>query len=229
MLQRPDRDDVEQRPCTGSRFVRAVLADDRWLLPECRVRLEREPQVSIVEETGRLADVASIVRSVRPRVVVIATALADPEAIDVIRATRDVAPVTEVVLVSTRTDEGWVRLSLQAGARAYAVHDDPDIGRAVRAVAAGGAYFSPVVATLLRVGYLRGAGLPIDGLLACLTDADQSVLRALLDGLTSSEIAARLGVSATAVDACRARIVTILAARDGLGVATTAARVERSR
>ena len=198
-----------------SRFVRVVVADDQSVVRGgCRARLETEPHVVVVGETSRMADAAALARRVVPRVVVIATA-ADDTTIDLVRAVAGAAPSSEVVVVSARDDEAYVRRSLVAGARAYVRHDDPAVGRAVRAVAVGGAYFSPEVAMLLRDGYLRGGGVAIDRLLRRFSDVDRVVLHGLLDGLSTGELAARLRLSPETIERARDRVVALLASADG--------------
>jgi DNA-binding NarL/FixJ family response regulator len=81
----------------------------------------------------------------------------------------------------------------------------------VRAVGAGGAYFSPEVAGVVRRGYLRRGGLSIHALLDRLTDAECEILRALVRGQTSGEIEADLHLSARAFEHHRRRILEALA------------------
>ncbi len=217
----PPAVDPESHP---SRFVRVLVADDHSVIPTgCRERLETEPHVVVVGETSRMADLASLAHRVVPRVIVIATE-PGPTTVDLVRATCLAAASSEVVVVSTRADEAYVRQSLTAGARAYVGHDDPAVGRAVRAVAAGGAYFSPEVATVLRDGFLRGQGIPIDKLLHRFSDVDRVVLHGLLDGLSNDELAARLALPVDAIRRSRDRVVVLLASANG----ELAQRSERS-
>jgi DNA-binding NarL/FixJ family response regulator len=201
----------------ASRFVRVLVADDQTVVPiGCRERIEAESHVVVVGETSRTADLVSLARRVVPRVVLIALE-PGPMTLDLVRATCEVAPGSDVVVVSTRADEAYVRRSLTAGARAYVQDDDPAIGRAVRAVAAGGAYFSPDVARLLREGFLRGGGIAVERLLRGFSEVDRAVLHGLVDGRSPEELAGTLQLSVDTVDRCRDRIVVLLASGDGDG------------
>jgi DNA-binding NarL/FixJ family response regulator len=206
---------VREPERSTSRFVRVLVADDQSVVPTgCRLRLEAEPHVVVVGETSRTADLVSLAHRVVPRVIVIATEPGETT-IALIRAASQTAPASDVAVVSTRADEGYVRLSLRAGARAYVRHDDPAIGAAVRAVAAGGAYFSPEVATLLRDGFLRGGGIAIEQLLRRFSDVDRVVLHGALDGRSNDELAARLQLPVDAIHRARSRVVALLASVDG--------------
>jgi DNA-binding NarL/FixJ family response regulator len=208
--------DLESHP---SRFVRVVVVDDHSVVPTgCRARLEAEPNVVVVGETSRSNDLVVLAQRVVPRVIVIATEPGE-STIALVHAVCEAAPSSEVVVVSTRADESYVRRSLTAGARAYVRHDDPSVGRAVRAAATGGAYFSPEVADLLRDGFLRGGGVSIDQLLQRFSDVDRVVLHGLLDGQSNDELAARLELPVDAIERARDRVAALLAAADGRGLA----------
>jgi two-component system, NarL family, response regulator NreC len=192
--------------------LRVVVAADRSELADSsRTRLASEPRVVVAGTSLDLAGVASLARRLVPRVVVVGTASHDPAVITAIRAVRAASSDADVVLVAERTDEPYVRMMLEAGARGYVSPGDTELGRAVRAVGTGGAYFSPDVADLVRRGYLRRGGLSIRAFLARLTEADRAVLDGLVRGASSGEIGARLRLSADAFDGCRRRIIDSLA------------------
>jgi DNA-binding NarL/FixJ family response regulator len=203
----------------ASRFVRVLVADDQSVVPTgCRLRLDGEPRVVVVGETSRPHDVVGLARAVVPRIVLIATAPGDAT-VALVRATCAAARRSDVVVVSSRTDADYVRRCLDAGARGFVDGDDPAVGPAIRAVAGGGAYFSPQVATLLRDGFVRRGGVPIDHLLHGFDDLDRAVLRGVLAGRSTEDLAADLSRPVAAIERRRARIVARLASadRDGHG------------
>lgn len=196
--------------------VRVFVAGEHGSLSRgSRASLTAEPHVVVVGETGGFDDAPALARQLVPRVVVLATASSDPAIVSTIRASRTAQPTPEIVLVAQRADEPYVRLALEAGVRGYVLPDDPYVGRAVRAVAAGGAYFSPDVAAVIRRGYLRRGGVSIHSLLQGLTDAERAVLTFLVQGRSIDQIGAELGLSAAALLTCRRRIAENLAAHGG--------------
>jgi DNA-binding NarL/FixJ family response regulator len=195
---------------SGAR-IEIVLADDANVGGgTARAALQHEPQIVVLAETGWLIDLAELAARLAPQVIVLATGRRDATLDAAIRSVRRAHPATEVVLVSPYADEAAVRAGLVAGARGYLAYDDPDIGRAVRAVVSGGAYFSPLVANVVRCGYLRRAGLDLDVVLRPLSDADRRVLRSLVRGRSNVEIEVELGWSAGELLASRRRIVEAL-------------------
>jgi DNA-binding NarL/FixJ family response regulator len=204
---------VAAKRIDGARLqARVLLLDDHSVVASgCRALLEHDPTVLIAGETAHFTDVPGLVASEPPRIVVTATAGGALGAVGLVCAIREVVPSAQVIVVSARLEQAHVRATLHAGARAYVLHVDPHLARAVRAVADGGAYFSPEIANLLREGYLEGAAAPNDGLLGRLNDTERAVLRCLIDGLTTAEAASRLQTSAAAIDTHRRRIVEVLA------------------
>jgi DNA-binding NarL/FixJ family response regulator len=194
------------------RRASVLLLDDRSVVPSgCRALLEHDPTVLIAAETAHFTEVPGLVAREPPRIVVTAAAGGALGAVGLVCAIREVAPTAQVIVVSPRLEQGHVRATLHAGARAYVMPDDPHLARAVRAVAEGGAYFSPEVANLLREGYLEGIAQPSDTLLGRLNETERAVLRCLIDGLTTAQTASRLQTSSAAIDAHRRHIVEVLA------------------
>lgn len=197
---------------TRRRVARVLLLDDRTVVPSgCRSRLDVDPAVVVAHETAHFSDLPALVLGEPPRIVIAATAGGALGTVGLVCALREVAPTAAVIVVSARCEHRGVRATLHAGARGYVLPDDPYLARAVRAVADGGAYFSPEIANLLREGYLAGSATVGDALLARLSETERAVLRCLVDGLSPAETAARLQTSAASVEAHRRRILDVLA------------------
>jgi DNA-binding NarL/FixJ family response regulator len=198
------------------RHARVFLLDDHSIVPSgCRVLLENDPAVLVVDETAHFTDVPALVAREPPQIIIAATAGGALGAVGLVCAIREVAPGAQVIVVSPRLDHSHVRATLHAGARGYVLPDDRHLARAVRAIADGGAYFSPEIANLLREGYLESAAQPVDSMLTRLSEIERGVLRCLVDGLTPAETASRLQTSSAAIEAHRRRILEVLAPLPG--------------
>ena len=194
----------------GAQTLRVVVAaDEPDLVVATRTILAAEHVVVAGASLG-LGDVGALARRLVPNVIVLTARSCDPAVVAAVRAIRDVSPAPAVVLVAGRVDESYVHTMLEAGVRGYLSPDDPDLGRAVRAVASGGAYFSPDAARVVRRGYLRRGGVSIRALFDRLTEAERAVLHGLVHGETTGELGARLHLSRHALDGCRRRIVQAL-------------------
>ena len=126
--------------------VRVVLADDHPVVRAgLRALLSSLPDIEVV---GAAADGRSAVKEVvlqRPDVAMLDLQM--PE-LDGLAATREIArlaPDVAVLVLTMFDDEDSVFSAMRAGARGYVVKgaEQEEIGRAIRAVAAGEAIFPP--------------------------------------------------------------------------------------
>jgi len=138
--------------------------------------------------------------------------------VDGIEATRQVAGIARVVILTTFELDEYVFDALAAGASAFLLKAAPpeDLIRAIRLVAAGDALLAPSVTRKLIEEFARrparSARTPQQ--LETLTDREMEVLREVAGGLTNSEIAQRLHVSEATVKTHVAHLLDKLGLRD---------------
>lgn len=130
-----------------------------------------------------------------------------------IEATRQIvatAPATQVVILSMHTDEGYVLKALKAGARGYILKNsaEADLIRAIRSVAEGKSFFSPVISKMLLEDYVRQMrDKQIEDSYDLLTPREREILQLLAEGRTNKEVANILSLSVYTVDAHRGNIL----------------------
>lgn len=153
--------------------------------------------------------------------------------IDGIEATRRIVeerPETRVVVLTTFDLDEYAFSGLNAGASGFLVKDAPadQLIAAVRSVHAGDAVISPRVTK--RMLELYGGTLPENGSpaasdqLALLSDRERDVLVLVGDGLTNSEIAARLYLAESTVKTHVGRLLSKLELRDRISAVILAHR-----
>ena len=119
-------------------------------------------------------------------------------------------PSARIVMVSMHSDEAYVLRALKAGARGYLLKASPeaDVLAAVRAVAAGHAYFSPSITKMLVEDYIaevRRRG--VDDSYDLLSLREKEVTQLLVSGKTNREIADVLFVSVSTVETHRNNVL----------------------
>jgi two-component system response regulator NreC len=191
--------------------IRVFLVDDHTVVRQgLRRILESDEEIEIVGEAGDGRTAIDLVQKLRPHVVVMDVAM--PE-LNGIEATRQIAKRVEgakVLVLSMHGDDVYVRQALRAGARGYLLKDseDLDLIKAVKAIRAGGSFFSPPVSKVVLSGYL---GDKIDGdaedSVARLTDREREVLQLIAEGKTNKEVAHSLSVSVNTVETHRKHIM----------------------
>ena len=191
--------------------LRIVLADDHTIVRNgLRVLLERQPDFMVVGEGGNGREAIEITERESPDVVLMDVAMPIMNGIEAAARITAALPKTAVVILSMHRDESYILRALKAGARGYLLKDsaESDLIQAVRAVAAGKAFFSPAVSKVLAEDYIRqvqhrGLEDPYD----LLTARERELLQLIAEGKSAKEIAALLNLSAHTVDTHRGNLM----------------------
>jgi DNA-binding NarL/FixJ family response regulator len=191
--------------------VRVLLAEDHRIVREgLRSLLDAATGYQVVGETGDGLAVEGLVAELRPDILVLDLVLPGLNGIAIARRVHKRHPDTRVVVLSMHGDEPFVLEALSAGALGYVLKDTTatELIRAINEAAAGRRYLSPPLSDRAVEVYLRrrghgGSSDPYDSL----TDREREVLQLVAEGLTSSAIAARLGVSPRTVESHRANLI----------------------
>ncbi len=180
-----------------------------------RLIVESQPDMQVCGEAADGQAAIELVRKERPDVVLMDIRMPN---VDGIEATRQVAGIAQVVILTTFELDEYVFDALAAGASAFLLKAAPpeDLIRAIRLVAAGDALLAPSVTRKLIEEFAkrpaRAAHKPPQ--LETLTDRESEVLREVAAGLTNSEIAQRLHVSEATVKTHVAHMLDKLQLRD---------------
>jgi DNA-binding NarL/FixJ family response regulator len=210
-----DNRDREERP------IRVVVVDDQPLVRAgFAMVLDAQPDIDVVGEAGDGAEALALLDRTAADVVVMDIRM---PIMDGVEATKRLGerpdPPKILVLTTFDTDEDAFA-ALQAGASGFLIKNVPpeEFLAAIRVVAAGDSVVAPRVTRRLLdrfAGQLTPAEpQKADDRLAILTDRERDVLELVAQGLSNSEIAARLYVAETTVKTHFGRILTKLELRD---------------
>ena len=165
--------------------IRVVIAEDQTMvLGALAALLEMERDITIVAQARDGKEALEAVLTLQPDVFITDIEMPEMTGLEVAALIKD-HPLTRVVIVTTFARSGYLRRALEAGALGYLLKDRParELADAVRRVHRGLRVIDPELA--------MEAWSEQDPL----TDRQRRVLRLAGEGLTSVDIASKLGLS----------------------------------
>jgi len=201
---------------TGAAPVTVVVADDQSAVREGLVLLLGTlPGITVVGEAADGEAAVETVASAQPQVALMDLNMPRCDGVTATRRIREAHPGTQVVVLTTYSDDDSIINALQAGALGYLTKDATraEIGRAVQAAAAGQAVLDPQVQQRLLTAAVRAPAEPEAGD-SDLTPRESDVLRLIAAGQSNREIARSLFVSEATVKTHVNRIFTKTGSRD---------------
>ncbi|MGW0473062.1 response regulator [Streptomyces coeruleorubidus] len=197
--------------------IRVVLADDeRMVRTALRAILSAEPDLEVVGEAATGAEAVSVVRDLRPDVVLMDVRM--PE-IDGIRATGQILATLDepprIVVVTTFENDSYVYDALRAGAAGFLLKraEADALVQAVRLVAHSDSLLFPAAVRTLATEHARAHPAP-PAWVSKLTGREREVLRHMAEGLTNAEIARRMEVGPATVKSHVAAVLAKTGTRD---------------
>lgn len=196
--------------------IRVYVVEDHTIVRQGLVALmETADDITVVGEAG---DGRSAIEALESGalgsidVVLCDLALPGLSGLEVIRRVVTLSEPPRVVVLSMYHDSVWVKRALDAGASGYLLKGSGvrDVLDAVRAVAAGEPYLSPMANRAAEAEPL--------------TDREREVLALIAQGHTSKEMGGILGISPRTAEHHRARIMTKLNIGDVAGLTRYAIR-----
>jgi DNA-binding NarL/FixJ family response regulator len=204
--------------------IRIFIADDHPIVRQgLRRMVEADPGLAISGEAGDPATLLAALEKTATDLVLLDVSMPGGLFLDTLRALRERHPSIRVLVLSVHPEDQWAVRALKAGASGYLTKDhSPDqLLEAIRRVYRGGKYVSPTLAEQLAT-HLDAAGQRAPHEL--LSDREFEVMRRLGSGLTVSQIASELAISAKTVSTYRARILEKMAVASNADLVRYAAR-----
>jgi DNA-binding NarL/FixJ family response regulator len=206
--------------------LRVVLADDHALVRAgIRALLEKLPGIEVVGEADNGRQALELIKSSSPNLILLDVSMAELGGLEALpRIVKDF-PFVKVLILSGHANEEYVLRALRCGAAGYMVKEAAaeELEVAIKAVAQGKTYLSPLVSRTVVDSYLdRAAG--DKGPIEQLTARQREVLQLIAEGRNTKEIAGMLGISVKTVEAHRLQLMARLNIHDVAGLVRYAIR-----
>jgi DNA-binding NarL/FixJ family response regulator len=199
--------------------IRVALVDDQAIVRAGLARiLSPADGFEVVAECADGREAVDELPALRPDVVVMDIRMPALDGIAATARLRAADPPLTVLVLTTFGEDDVLWSAIEAGAAGFVLKDASaeDLIAAVRAVAAGAAWFDPAVAPRVLGQYRRlvAPAAREAARLEELTDREQEVLRLMARGATNAEIGARLFVAEATVKTHVGSIFSKLGVRD---------------
>lgn len=193
--------------------IRLLLVDDHEVVRVgLRSMLERREDLAVVGEAAGVAEAVRVAAETQPDVVIMDVRLPDGSGVEACREIRSRRPETQVIMLTSYSDDKALFDSIMAGAAGYLLKQTRSraLVEAIKTVAAGGSLLDPAVTrkVLDRVRHgaasggvgsegnrpgpgTAGAAGPLDSL----TGQERRILELIAEGLTNREIGEKVHLS----------------------------------
>jgi DNA-binding NarL/FixJ family response regulator len=188
-------------------MIKIFIADDHALIREgLKNILQEQSDISIVGESRTASETIDRVAKSECDILVLDLGLPDRPGLDVLKEVKRARPHLCVLVLSMLPEESFALRTLKAGADGYLSKDSAatELVVALRRIAGGRKYLSPEISQNL-LQKLRGdeSTLPHD----LLSDREFQILRLIGAGVSTTQIAEELNLSASTVNTHRAHIL----------------------
>ena len=206
--------------------IRVLIADDHALLRAgIRSLLAGISDIDVIGEASDGREALELVASLRPHVILMDIGMPNMNGLMAADRIRSEFPNVRVVMLSMHATTEYVNQALRAGAVGYLLKDaqTTELEFAVKAVARGESYLTPVVSKQLMSSYLQLAGRGETDT-GPLTPRQREILQLIAEGNTTKQIAAALKISVKTVETHRTQLMDRLDIHDIPGLVRYAMR-----
>lgn len=206
--------------------ITIILADDHALVRAgIRALLANIPNVQVVGEAGTGEEVIALAEKIRPTLVLMDITMPGINGIESTQRLLERCPDIKVIILSMHLEQYYAVRVLQAGAKGYLLKGarEPELELAITSVARGETYLSPAVSKVIVEKVVNASAE--SNLLEQLTQRQREILQLIAEGMTSKEIALKLGVSAKTVKTHRSDMMSQLGIHDIAGLVRFAFQV----
>jgi DNA-binding NarL/FixJ family response regulator len=178
-----------------------LIADDHPLFRKgMKSLLVVLPNIQLVGEANSGSEAIQLAEQLQPDLILMDLRMPEGGGLEAIRQIVQTSPHIRILVVTMSEDDDSVFAAMRAGARGYVLKDmdDDEITRAIYAVGAGEAIFSPAIAARMMNFFSARPSLPPE-IFPELTESERNVLKLMAQGYDNEEIAGQLSFTVKTV------------------------------
>ena len=188
-------------------MIRIVIADDHAIVREGLKRIITSADDMMV--VGEAADGSEVMQQVRGadfEVLLLDLSMPGRSGMELIKLVRGEKPRLRILVLSMHQELQYAVRAIKSGASGYLTKESAPLQllQVLRKIAAGGAFISADVAEQLAMGSMQGAGVAAH---EKLSDREFEVFRLIAIGVSVTDIAARLNLSAKTISTHKSNLM----------------------
>jgi DNA-binding NarL/FixJ family response regulator len=200
-----------------------LLIDDHSLIRAgVRALVSDIPGYSVIGEACDGAQLRELAIQLTPDIILLDISMKEVDGLDALEDLHSFMPDSKVLILSMHTDPALIMRALEAGAHGYLLKDATatELEQALHALSTGERYLSPAIAhtvinqALISVQAGKAEAPPTHNL----TARQLEILRLIVRGKSTREIANGLGLSIKTVETHRAQVMKRLQIHDVAGL-----------
>ncbi len=193
---------------------RVILVEDHAIIREgIRALLSSFKEFDVVGEAEDGYEGIKIIEKLQPDLVLTDLSMPRMNGIEMITTIKRHCPKTKVIALTVHRHEDYALQTLQAGANGYVLKEanSAELLLAIREVLKGKRYLSPEISAKLGDGYPEGRkSIPTHSRWDTLTLREREIIKLVVEGYTSKEIADLLCISPKTVGKHRSNFMSKL-------------------
>jgi DNA-binding NarL/FixJ family response regulator len=196
-----------------------MLVDDHQIIRDgIKQLLTNESDIKVVAEASNVKEALKHLDTIRPNIVMTDLSMPNGSGFDFIKSVTATHTDIKVVVLSMHVEEAYIRKAIELGVSGYMPKDISkfELVEAIQTVARGEMYFSSTVSKVMMNNMVKKVRKNEQAAQATakLTQREKEIVKLILDGMSSPEIAEKLFISHRTVENHRANIMNKLKVRN---------------
>jgi len=191
-----------------------------------RALLEKAGDIHVMGEASNGQEAIELTETFKPDVLIMDIMMPRMNGIQAAENIREMKLPTYILLLSMYSDEGFVQQALQYGVKGYVLKSSvsDELLQAVRAVAAGKAYFSSPISEIVQSAVNSHSASQEGDSFSTLSPREKEILQLIAEEHTSAEIANMLFITEKTVEKHRTKLMEKLNVRNLAGLVRMAVK-----
>jgi two-component system, NarL family, response regulator NreC len=185
--------------------TRVLLADDHALIRQGLKTLLERQGFQVVGEASDGQETLRSAERTQPDVAIVDISMPYMNGLEATRELKKSAPNIRTIILTQHEEDQYVTEALRAGAKGFVLKSQAaeDLVRAIQEVCRGSVYVSPCIPSTAVEAFFSKRYTSSDPL----SGRERQVLQLVGEGLTTKDIASRLGISVKTAESHRTRLM----------------------